>query len=331
MTSTGQAESQTAVSERMVGARSLPWRAIGVACGMAALLLVVTPEPAYAWWGKLEKLSGPRDLTGPQFDFRVVCFGDLPKGAALAKEAAEISLRALGSERDAPAWRTVSERWTSAAQAWASYLNETFTVPVVPRTDRNTLDYETHAAQLRTFVERFAERAKPTLMSTSSAGVLGSFCKPVKERRFSLDVGLGAWSNNGSVEYANGEPIKLNTLMTSISWRVFPDKRWDVLQISAGGGLYWFTSEEFAAQRGFVMQPGRLTVQAPSSWSQGSATIWKRLLALPVYGIGFTVFPSGFEASDFGGVGDAAVRIPSELVVTHYFFLNWQPLLHLGK
>ena len=55
-------------------------------------------------------------------------------------------------------------------------------------------------------------------------------------------------------------------------------------------------------------------------------------MAIPVYGIGVTMFPAGFEPNEFAGVGDKAVRIPRELLGTHYFFVNVEPFLRLiGK
>ena len=306
-----------------------PHRVVGVVCTLAVLLQLTLPAPAYAWWGWLEKMSGPSGINGPQFDFRVACVGDLPKGAVLAKEAAEHSLRAAGTEPGSAAWRVASNRWEAAARAWASFLETDFVAPAIQLTVAKTSDFERYATDLRAMVETFERLATPVLMATSSAGVLWSFCKPEKERRFALDVGWGIWSNEGSVEYAGDEPIRLDTLMASVSWRVFSDPRWDVLQASAGAGAYWFTSKGFPGHDGVVLQPGRLTVRAPSSWSRKSAKGWQRLLALPVYGVGITVFPAGFEATDFAGVDRAAARIPSELLVTHYLFFNWQPLLHL--
>ena len=85
-----------------------------------------------------------------------------------------------------------------------------------------------------------------------------------------------------------------------------------------------------------MLQPGRITFRAPSSWS-GALTkdqkpdLRKRLAAIPVYGVGFTVFPSGFEAADFAATGDRAVRIPRELLTTQYFFVNVEPLIRLVR
>ncbi len=312
------------------------WRTIVTT--LAVTLVLVVPVPAFAWWGWLEKLSGPKGLHGPQFDVRVVCFGDVPEGATLSKEATALTGQALGSDVDSTEWKRASATARAAAKAWATYLGKAdFSLPPVPQPTAvmvgdkpvtKPADFEADATMVRVTVDGLAAEAAPELMSTSSAGVEWSLCRPDKARRFSLDAGWGYWFSGGGEGYDASDPIKLNTVMGSISWRVFSNTDWDILQASAGAGLYWFSSEGFPANRGMVVQPGRLTVRAPSTWSRKSAKGWKRLLALPVYGVGVTIFPSGFEASDFAGSGPAAVRIPSEVVFTHYFFVNWQPLLY---
>jgi len=326
MTSTGQAESQTAVSERMVGARSLPWRAIGVACGMAVLLLVVTPASAYAWWGKLEKLSGPSGLSGPQFDFRVVCFGEKPFEIADAESRSVDARRLTRTERGTgkPNWAAVADQWKQTANAWSVVLGEP--QPADPAgTD------EQRAERWQRDAERLEGRARARLMATSSVGVLWSLCRPDKERRLALDVNWGVWGNNGEADYAGGAPIKLQTLMTSVSWRLLADSNWDFVEVSAGAGVYWFSSTGFPSRNGVVLQPGRVTFRAPSSWSGKKLNDWRRWAAIPVYGIGITVFPAGFEATDFAGTGDKAVRIPRELLTTQYFFLNVEPFLRMAR
>src|SRR5262245_44553043 len=44
--------------------------------GLLAVLLLVAPARADAWWGWLDDLSGPGRFRGPQFEFRVACFGE---------------------------------------------------------------------------------------------------------------------------------------------------------------------------------------------------------------------------------------------------------------
>jgi hypothetical protein len=171
------------------------------------------------------------------------------------------------------------------------------------------------------------------LTATSSAGVLWSLCKPKKYRRLSIDVGWSTWDTDPDPGYAGGARINLDMFMPLVSWRVFAGTNIDFVELSAGGGVYWFSSAGFKSIRGVVLQPARLTFRAPSSWSGASKDepnwLLKRLATIPVYGIGVTMFPAGFEPDAFAGGGENAVRIPRELLRTQYLFVNVEPFLRL--
>ena len=51
-------------------------RSLKSAVGVAAILLLLTPASAHAWWGWLDDLSGPGKFKGKRFDVRLVCFGE---------------------------------------------------------------------------------------------------------------------------------------------------------------------------------------------------------------------------------------------------------------
>ena len=170
------------------------------------------------------------------------------------------------------------------------------------------------------------------LTATSSAGVLWSLCKPDRQRRLSIDLGWSTLEADPDPGYAAGTPINLDMLMPLVSWRVLADTKYDFVELSAGAGVYWFSSPGFESLRGVVLQPARLTIRAPSSWSGRPLRNWQRWAAIPVYGIGVTLFPDGFEPNDFAGVGDKAVRLPRELLKTQYIFVNVEPFLRMfGK
>jgi hypothetical protein len=50
-------------------------RSFRATLGYLAVFLMLAPAPAQAWWGWLDDLSGPGKFKGPQFDFRLACFG----------------------------------------------------------------------------------------------------------------------------------------------------------------------------------------------------------------------------------------------------------------
>ena len=79
-------------------------------------------------------------------------------------------------------------------------------------------------------------------------GWTGHSAIPLKRQRWAVDLG---WSNlraSGSDEYAR-EPIHLDTLVATVSLRVFASPKWDVVDIGAGAGGYWFTSGSPEARR----------------------------------------------------------------------------------
>jgi hypothetical protein len=290
--------------------------------GVIALAVMGLPSPAYAWWGWLEKLSGPSGINGPQFDFRVVCFGEKIEAQVLTQEAEALMAAAMQDmERNSARWKAAADKWQEADEAWADALGDS-------PPDAIKIDERSRAERLQAAVLEKQERGRAMLMATSSAGVVWSFCNPTKARRMALDVNYGVWRNDGSADYAGGARINLTTLTTSVSYRLLAHTRWDFIEVSAGGGAYWFSSAGFPSNSGVVLEPGRLTLRAPSSWSSRPKKDWRRWAAVPVYAIGLTVFPAGFEATDFAGVGDKAVRIPRELLTSHYFYLNIEPFLH---
>jgi hypothetical protein len=304
--------------------RAVCYRAFGVA---SAFTLLSVPAPVYAQWGKLEKLSGAGDWQGVIYEFRVACFGEttpasrLTRDARLAIQAAELSRNS--NDPDSNEWQTAAEGWQRAANAWAQVLGETFKPSSLPGRGAGNPKL---AADARTSAEQSEKRARAMLTSTSSAGVLWSLCPSDKDRRLSIDIGWSTWDADPDPGYAGGARINLDMLMPLVSWRVLADTNFDFVELSAGAGMYWFSSTGFESLRGVVLQPARLTLRAPSSWS-GSTRIWRRLAAIPVYGFGVTMFPDGFEPNDFAGVGDKAVRIPRELLTTHYFFVNVEPFV----
>lgn len=64
-----------------------PWWATALLC---AVLQLGAPMPAQAWFGWLDHLSGPGPFKGAEFDFRLMCFVDVPHWteAAAASQAA---------------------------------------------------------------------------------------------------------------------------------------------------------------------------------------------------------------------------------------------------
>jgi hypothetical protein len=362
MTFRVRAVCQRAVAMPTDRSRLTSANAVVVACGLAVLLQLGLPGRADAQWGKLEKLSGPGSFSGPVFEFRVACVGEVTPEAALAesltRQAAELTVTARKlpagtfenqSSEQAANWGDAVTKWEEAADAWALALGDARATLAQRRTRSG--EVEAFVTGLENNVQHGRNQYRARSMATSSAGLFWSLCNPNKQRRLAIDIG---WSNlraSGSQSYT-GSPIHLNMLMASVSVRVLASTKWDVLDVSAGAGPYWFTSappedasptpnpDGIPALNGVVVQPLRLTFHVPSNWSslpvQKDGKRWLAVLgraaAIPSLSWGLTVFPEGFEPGDFGAGEGAARRIPSEWLSTWYVSVNVQPLLRMfGK
>lgn len=330
MTSRMSAMSRRAIpvpgcKSRLAGASSLV-----VACGVAFLVQLGVPAPAAAQWGKLEKLSGPGPFHGLVTEFRVACFGPSLPGFTEADNlfqqalAAGNTVRLLTLDENSNRWQEVADGWGKAGRAWAQFIDAPYEDPSVGSLRQRAFDAESITRDLR-------QRGYSKSTAISAVGVFWSFCSPTKNRRVGLDVGMHVLRNGGQVEYADGAPIELTTLMSSVSWRLFANSNADFVEVSTGGGVYWFTSRGFPSKTGVVLEPVRLTIRAPSSWSAAPPLHIKRLAAVPSFGIGWTMFPAGFEPDDFNATGEKAVRLTREFIPTIYVLVNVQPLLQFFR
>ena len=88
-------------------------------------------------------------------------------------------------------------------------------------------------------------------------------------------------------------------------------------------GLAWFSSRGFPPVRSLFIEPGRVYLHAPTSWSTKpwSDDPWRRLATLPVFSWGLVVYPKGFEPNAFGN----NERIRAELLNTFSIFVNVHP------
>jgi hypothetical protein len=319
-------------------------RRVSVAFILAAGFELLVPAPANAWWEWVDRLSGPGRFNGPQFEVRLVCFGDhLPlheelKLVADAEEQTETAKASAGNEAVArTAWTEAAYAWKAAAEAWkrvaarlssqsehADKLEKTLAPPLAAD-PLETL--EGKANNWRQVALDRARASNSTVTAMSAMGVIWAACPDEKIRRASIDLGVGIWRAAGETGYAGGRAITLTTLVPSFSWRVFSDPRYDFLDAAIGAGVYWFTSPGFTSFSGVILEPGRLDVHAPSSWSSKPFKNPKRWAALPTFRVGLLVFPGGFERNVFAATGQKAVRIPAELTRAYSLFLNLEPLV----
>jgi hypothetical protein len=280
-----------------------------VACG---LVEAVCPTPAAAWFGFLDRLSGPGWFKGPQFEVRLACFGeDLKKNATF--QAAITKTEEARRTPNADTWNEARKAWNTVATVYPRWLRDS--------------DIQSTGQTDQVVAEQSMRVVESTLDAMTSVGVTWSACSSNIVRRASVDLGVRRWTTNPDPQFAHNEVISLSTLVPSFSWRIIADPRLDVLDAGMGGGVYWFSSPGFKSFSGVILEPWRFDVHSPSSWSGKSWKDFRRWAALPVFRAGVVMFPGGFEAGDFEASGDQAHRISAELVPTYSFFVSLKPFV----
>jgi hypothetical protein len=329
---------------------------------VGVLGLLLWPVQAQAWIEWIDPLSGPEGLFGLQFEGRLVCIGDrLPSGlrvylraahAEALRATAAASLAEAEARADASLWKAAEEKWAAAEAAWANAEREWAIVGVavhaLSAADVKTKQANAEAVKAKVKTEtsdqekvnlwkdavdkrQSTQRAVQSVFTSSVAvGVFWSACSTSKMRRASIDLGI-SFLRSKDDRFADSENrLKLTTLIPSFSWNVFPDARYDVVDVGIGGGMYWFSSTRMESIRGVVLQPWRVDLHAPSSWAAEPLTLksYKRWAAVPVVRVGQLLFPSGFPPNAFNSApGFLQPRIPSELVFTKSLFFNLEPFV----
>lgn len=317
----------------------------GAVVAFCAAILLSTPQPSYAWWGWLEKMSGPGPYTGLLFESRLVCFGPASPTESMAFRLAEAQTRLLLDVKTTLTDPEFRARLAGAADAWqhalspatagfASGVRSTNTQGVnssiffdgIRRLQDRSLARAQAAEFARQVTDSIDETRKATVRLTT-IGTLWSACGSAKERRVSIDLSLDVWRTDGEEQFADDKPVRFITLMPALTYRVFANRNHDVLDVGVAAGRYWFSSEGFDAFDGWVLQPIRLGVHFPSAWQDLPHSDFRRWLSpLTVRGA-ITVVPAGFDAGAFGKGEASQRRIPAEYLPTVAVFFNVTSLL----
>ena len=171
-----------------------------------------------------------------------------------------------------------------------------------------------------------------------SAGVVFSACSIRRDnnRRVSINATFRLLNSYGErkAQYAGGNEIQLAMFVPAVAWRPLADFEWiDVVDLSTGGGVYWFSSEAgqpgaFESFRGVVLEPARIDFHFPSGLAKEG---WPgAILAGVSYRRGWAIFPHGFAANAFGTTRTPpqAQQIGAEWVKTSAIFWDFAPLIH---
>lgn len=336
MTFLGQVRSGARVALLLLCAVTIEWAA---------------PPPALAWFGWLDKFSGPGDFKGGEVEIRLLCFGEVSPVPDLRKKLAHARLL---TER----WRLLSEsnpenERRAAYLAWgevglavddidrafvdirpkllvdsralvtekldALRAGKSASLPeprpsvksVPPDASKTTLSDNAALERLKELAEALEavqRGATSASVTRNTQGVLWATCTPDKLRRWSTEINLGGFVSKGDQPLvAGGEQVRLVTVMPSVTYRLF-----DMVDIGAGVGGYWFSSRAFETFGGMIASPLRLTLHAPSRWYGRRGVGWRVVTALEARG-GFLLVPRGFGARIFDPAAESG-RIPAEFV-----------------
>jgi hypothetical protein len=99
-----------------------------------------------------------------------------------------------------------------------------------------------------------------------------------------------------------------------------------MVDVGVGVGTYWISSRGFDTVNGLILQPIRADFHAPTAWVNSGGL--KRFAAAFTLRAGVQMFPAGFDANAFAGVGAKAMAIDGkDLVPTATLFVNLEPLI----
>jgi hypothetical protein len=306
---------------------------------LVALVLFVAmlmPAPAFAWFGWLDKLSGPGRFFGFLFEVRAICFGDREPGATLAAaRELEATARASRNKQNIEAWRRAAIAWKTSALIWSVATGE----DAVPTPE---IESATEVDTLSKYIDeykRFVFTQQDRTERAAGIGVLASVCPTGLVRRSSIDFAIDVYQQyHRREEFAGGAPIYLTMAKTSYSLPLFPKRKYDILDLSMGAGAFWFTSRGFVEPvRGLFLEPVRFYLHAPSRWGDKTAvgnnkkpSTLQRALTIPVLSAGAVVYPNGFAPNVFVSQdqlnrGQTQERIGSEVSWSVGVFINVHP------
>jgi hypothetical protein len=167
------------------------------------------------------------------------------------------------------------------------------------------------------------------MATIAGTGMFWSACPNEKERRVSIELNVNDWhsfDNENNASFSGGTSIRFITVMPSVTWRMFANQKADVLDVGIAAGYYAFTSEGFATVDGFIVEPLRVDLHAPSSWAAYPRSNPKRLVSMVSLRAGVMTIPAGFAANAFAR-GSHRGPIKAEIVPTIGLFFNLNSLL----
>ena len=320
-------------------------RRLGLMLALCLAIEASAPAPASAWFGWVDRWSGPGKFWGLLYEMRLVCFGP-DSGVAdivAAYERAQHSTRLVlaSPQQGGVVPRNAVMDWQEALMALhAAQIR--WNVPNASETTRVLGDVQRLLQQevtidvfqkLITDVDRVMRQAIESraakMVTIGATGVFWSACSDEKERRVSIELNVNdfhSFDNENNDKFSGGTSIRFVTVMPSVTWRPFANQKADILDLGVAAGYYAFTSKGFNRVQGFIVEPLRVDVRAPSSWAAYPRNDMRRVASMFTFRAGLLTIPGGFNANAFAR-GSHIGPIEAEIVPTVGFFVNLNSLL----
>lgn len=154
---------------------------------------------------------------------------------------------------------------------------------------------------------------------TTAAGVILSFCRlKEKETRWgAIDYGYRSLWTDGDIRFAENKSIRLQTAGATFSYNVFnAHPEGDFVDVAAGVGRYWFTSDGFDTFSGVVWEPVRIEFHPTTNFKRNVK--WDQYI--PVLRAGYLYFPR-IEAARFKARQDVGAELVLKIGVFWDFSL----------
>jgi hypothetical protein len=312
-------------------------RRLRTTLGLLAVLILLAPVPAQAWWGWLDDLSGPGPFWGAEFDFRVAC---LMEESPWAESVANLQIAEALLRADAA--KPSTDKLTAAGKLAELQKNLLTTVAkpsgaiaaakIVEDILATTADLD---EATKTALDRAASSIRATAVPRVSkfpGSVVWSSCADRsasgdntaikhRDRHEVLSLVLNYreywnsdytnWGHVSSDTFANGEIIHLRIIEPKVSWPI--SGHLDILDAQTGIGMYSFSSKGFPGARvGLIVEPIRFDLHFPSKFADDRRNFFARLAMALSLRSGLVMFPGGFAPDAFAAKGPAARQISGE-------------------
>jgi hypothetical protein len=272
---------------------------------IALALSAMMPAPAFAWFGWLDKYSGPGPWHGVRLEWRLTCFNDNDvwvDAAAITQSAVnatiataaepekrQLILNALGvltSELNAlPAQRKLmpaaqppsSDRaildFAAAIQDIANAFRK---IPNFPEGQALADLWDRSAFAWNAAADDPSARFFPGLRSLKGLSI-NTTCADRRDDKFRAAYGSTRRSHanldftyqrlwaKAEERFANNEGIVLQLFQPRISWRLVPPP-YDVVDVGFSIGAYRFSSEGLDPSWGLLIEPVRFDLHLPTRW-----------------------------------------------------------------